>query len=140
MDLLSLLKSTSCYVNRPLPVDRVFDSIIPFCVVLTLLIMMSLLSCGPSRSAESALEIKSDSVFASFEGEVSLQHGYAVYRAYGCILCHGVNGEGGVRNRNSQTAEEIPSLTYTAEGFTKDEFRRKVLEGVSHVAKLDSSG
>lgn len=137
--MFSFLNFASHRVNCPRSVSRVFDSII-FLGVGFILLITSLLSCGPSRSVESVLEIKADSVFVSLDGELPLQRGYEVYRAYGCILCHGLNGEGGVKNRNAQTAELIPSLTYTAEGFTTHEFRQKILHGVSFVAKLDSTG
>lgn len=139
MDLLSLLTHESRQLSRSLPIYRTVDSLIPFLICLTLL-SIPLYSCGKAQSVKSDLQIKTDSIYASLEGELPLQHGYDVYRSYGCVLCHGLNGEGGKKNRNAQTGEEIPSLTYTAEGFTAGEFREKVRGGVSKVAKLDSIG
>lgn len=139
MSMLSFLRNGLLRANRSGKVK--FNKVSGVGLAPCLLILPVLfVSCGPSRLAESPLEIKADSVYASFENESPLQYGYEVYRTYGCILCHGVNGEGGVRNRNAQTAEQIPSLTYVAEGFTEKEFKQKVLRGVSKVAKLDSTG
>lgn len=108
-------------------------------VASTLMSVLTLLSCGQSRSEISTLEITADSIVIAFESEPQIQHGYEIYRSYGCILCHGVNGEGGIRNKNAQTGEEIPSLIYIAEGYTPAEFRRRVIRGVHAVAKLDTA-
>lgn len=107
---------------------------------LFLFLATRLVSCNASNSEPSALEIGADSVLTTLASDPTLHHGYQVYRSYGCVLCHGVNGEGGVKNWNAQTGEEIPSLTYVAEGYTVPEFQKRVLEGVAHVAKLDSTG
>lgn len=109
-------------------------------LLLFLFLMSGIITCNTSRSELSALEVKADSVLAALSSDPVLQHGYQVYRSYGCVLCHGVNGEGGVKNANAQTAELIPGLTYIAEGYTVPEFQKRVLEGVAIVAKLDSTG
>lgn len=105
-----------------------------------ILLIIADISCESTNYAKSDMEIKSDSILTSFAEELEIKRGYQVYRDYGCILCHGVNGEGLVKNRNAQTAEEIPSLTYVAEGFTVGEFHQKVLKGVKKVARLEPSG
>lgn len=105
-----------------------------------ILIALTLISCEAPRSEISALEVKADSIFQALGSEPQIQNGYGVYISYGCILCHGANGEGGVKNKNAQTGEEIPSLTYTAEGYTPEEFKQRTLGGVHTVAKLDTTG
>lgn len=105
-----------------------------------LLIGLLSISCQPSTAPKSQLEIVADSLQSTLSDSPDLLRGYEVYRSYGCILCHGVNGEGGVKNSNAQTAEQIPAMTYVAEGFTVEEFNQKVLKGVSEIAKLDPEG
>lgn len=99
-----------------------------------------LCSCKQSRAPLTNLETQVDSIYRSLADEPQLQHGYEVYRDYGCVLCHGANGMGGVKNINAQTGEEIPAMTYIAEGYTIKEFKARVLKGVSKVARLDSLG
>lgn len=107
---------------------------------LFLFLVTGLISCDSSQPALSTLEVEADSVFIVLASDPVLQHGYQVYLAYGCVLCHGVNGEGGVKNANAQTAELIPALTYIAEGYTVPEFQKRVLKGIANIAKLDSTG
>lgn len=105
------------------------------------LVMGTLLcSCQPSPTPASALEIQTDSIYNSLAPSPELQRGYAIYRDYGCVLCHGANGAGGVKNINAQTGEEMPAMTYIAEGYTVKEFKQRIRKGVATVAKLDSLG
>ena len=97
--------------------------------------------CSESRNKLGAdWEIKSDSTFSSLASSPQLQEGYKVYKKYGCILCHGLNGEKGIKNANAQTGEEIPALTYVAEGYTRDELRQQILKGLKDIPKKDSLG
>ena len=57
----------------------------------------------------------------------------------GCFVCHGNEGSGGVRNRNSLTAEKVPTLTYVSRGYTDQALKEKVLRGSTLVKKLDPS-
>lgn len=86
------------------------------------------------------METAADSIYTSYDNMPEIQTGYTTYREYGCILCHGLNGEGGVKNKNAQTGELIPALTYVAEGYLEREFQVRVLKGVQDVAKLVPSG
>lgn len=108
--------------------------------LLGLLIVILLCSCEPTSIPVSTLELQTDSIYNSLADNAELQRGYAVYRAYGCVLCHGANGTGGVKNINAQTGEEIPAMTYIAEGYTIKEFKARIRKGVAHVARLDSLG
>ncbi len=85
-------------------------------------------------------EVKSDSILLSLASSPKLQEGYKVYKKYGCILCHGINGEKGIRNKNAQTGEEVPALTYVAEGYTRNELRQQILKGLRNIPKKDSLG
>ncbi|MBI4437087.1 MAG: c-type cytochrome [Candidatus Omnitrophica bacterium] len=58
---------------------------------------------------------------------------------YGCIICHGAGGRGGIRNPNAATFQEVPPLVYVAKGFTKEELKEKIRQG-STPARLDPRG
>lgn len=66
-----------------------------------------------------------------------IERGKAVYRKYGCAGCHGPNAEGGVPNPNSKTAEQVPGLKFVAEGYTKAELARMILDGQKEIAPMD---
>ena len=66
--------------------------------------------------------------------------GRIVYTRYGCTACHGDLGTGGFANPNSETDGKVPGVTFVAEGYTKAELRRKVLDGFATVGKKDPNG
>lgn len=105
---------------------------------------MTFLLCGGCSKSKSPTQarrlLEADSIYASLASQPLPQQGYRIYRKYGCILCHGVNGEKGLKNKNAQTGEEIPALTYVAEGYTREELKQQILKGVANVAKKDSLG
>ncbi|MBI4552203.1 MAG: cytochrome c [Candidatus Latescibacteria bacterium] len=69
-----------------------------------------------------------------------VERGRFVYQKYGCAMCHGPDGQGGIKNPNSQTGGEIPKLIYVAEGYTVDELKVQILNGVWEIARSDSLG
>ena len=66
-----------------------------------------------------------------------IERGKAVYKKFGCAGCHGADGQGGVPNPNSKTAEQVPGLKFVAEGYTKDELRKRILDGQREIPVLD---
>lgn len=66
--------------------------------------------------------------------------GRAVYGRYGCTACHGDQGAGGFANANSETDGKVPGVTFVAEGYTKGELRKKILDGLATVGKKDPKG
>ncbi len=58
-----------------------------------------------------------------------IERGKVVYRKYGCAGCHGSDGQGGIPNPNAKTAQQVPGLKFVAEGYTKDELRKRILDG-----------
>ncbi len=66
--------------------------------------------------------------------------GHEVYSRYGCAACHGDLGKGGFANANSETDGKVPGVTFVAEGYTKGELRKKILEGLATVGKKDPKG
>ena len=61
--------------------------------------------------------------------------GQAVYGRYGCAACHGNLGTGGFANPNSETDGKVPGVTFVAEGYTKGELRKKILDGFATVKR-----
>lgn len=68
------------------------------------------------------------------------EKGRQVYVKFYCGVCHGLSGEGKVKNPNAQTGSEVPGLIYVAEGYTRDELRAKIENGVAHIEKADTAG
>jgi len=113
-----------------------------FFEIALLISSISVLNCCSKSRNQGRVdwEIRSDSILSSLASSPQLQEGYKVYKNYGCILCHGVNGEKGVKNANAQTGEEIPALTYVAEGYTQDELKQQILKGLKDIPQKDSLG
>jgi len=70
----------------------------------------------------------------------AIARGRAVYERYGCSACHGADGKGGFANTNAETEGKVPGVTFVAEGFTRAELRRKILDGFATVGKKDPNG
>lgn len=67
-----------------------------------------------------------------------VERGKGVYKKYGCAGCHGADGAGGVPNPNSKTAQQVPGLKFVSEGYTKDELKKRILDGQREIPPLDS--
>ena len=72
--------------------------------------------------------------------DTAVARGRAVYERYGCVACHGSDGKGGFANLNSETEGKVPGVTFVAEGFTRGELRKKILDGFAAVGKKDPNG
>ncbi len=70
----------------------------------------------------------------------SIARGRHVYLRYGCSACHGPEGKGGFANANAETDGKVPAVNYVAEGFTRRELRKKILDGFAPVGKKDPNG
>ncbi|HSP06027.1 MAG TPA: c-type cytochrome [Acidobacteriota bacterium] len=68
-----------------------------------------------------------------------VERGKAVFKKYGCAGCHGKDGGGGVPNPNSKTGQQVPKLIYVAESYTKDEAKKRILNGQHEIYSLDPS-
>lgn len=68
----------------------------------------------------------------------SVERGKAVYRKYGCAGCHGPDGQGGVPNPNAKTAQQVPGLKFVSEGYTKDELKKRILDGQREIPAMDA--
>jgi mono/diheme cytochrome c family protein len=70
----------------------------------------------------------------------AVDRGREVYGRYGCAMCHGADGSGGFANENAETEGKVPGVLYVAEGYTKPELRRLLLDGTPVVGKTDPEG
>ncbi|MBI2842354.1 MAG: c-type cytochrome [Armatimonadetes bacterium] len=68
----------------------------------------------------------------------NVEKGRQAFIRYGCTMCHGPNGRGGIPNPNAAD-KEVPALTYVAEGLFSDEILEKILRG-SIPEKKDPKG
>jgi len=66
-----------------------------------------------------------------------VERGREVFRTYGCVGCHGPEGKGGVPNPNAKTAEQVPALIYVADGYTRGELKKLVVNGQREITPLD---
>ena len=69
-----------------------------------------------------------------------VDRGHAVFRKYGCFQCHGQDGKGGVSNFNAKTAEQVPSLIYVADGYTKAELIAFISRGERNIPRKNPAG
>jgi mono/diheme cytochrome c family protein len=74
------------------------------------------------------------------EADTPQARGRLVYARYGCAMCHGAEGKGGVPNLNAETAGKIPEITRVAEGYTADELRRLILKGNPTIGRANATG
>ncbi len=66
-----------------------------------------------------------------------VDRGRLVFKKYGCAGCHGPDGQGGVPNPNAKTAQQVPGLKFVSEGYTKDELRKRILDGQREIPAMD---
>lgn len=104
------------------------------------LLLSVLLSSGAVR-AQAVVSAKPTPAVAApaAAADPAVARGAGLYRTKGCVMCHGDDAKGGVKNRYSQSLT-IPALERVAEGYTKDELREKIKKGVALVAKADPKG
>lgn len=57
-----------------------------------------------------------------------IKRGEVLFNRVGCVGCHGGKGEGGYVNNNF-VGGKIPSLTFAADGYSKDEMHERIAEG-----------
>lgn len=65
-----------------------------------------------------------------------VKRGEEIYKRVGCITCHNKGGKGGYPNNNA-VGGLVPALQLVADGFSKDELVKKIIEGVAHPASAD---
>lgn len=67
--------------------------------------------------------------------EEAMQRGKLVFEKYGCFVCHGNEGSGGVRNKNSATGGVITALTFTSRAFNDADLKERIIRGPTPIKK-----
>ncbi len=67
----------------------------------------------------------------------TIERGRTAFLKYGCVGCHGPDGKGGVPNPNAMTAQQVPALTYVADGYSKSELKVFISNGQRDIAPLN---
>ncbi|MBI2119762.1 MAG: c-type cytochrome [Elusimicrobia bacterium] len=57
-----------------------------------------------------------------------IKRGEVIFNRVGCVGCHAKEGKGGYPN-NNVSGGEIPSLTFVADGFSKEELKDRLKKG-----------
>ena len=71
--------------------------------------------------------------------EAHILAGWKVYTSKGCVYCHGPGGAGNVKNPNA-VGGLIPSLVKVGSGYTKEELKLKIRQGVQDVGQDNAKG
>ncbi|MDP2645102.1 MAG: DmsE family decaheme c-type cytochrome [Desulfobacterales bacterium] len=106
-------------VNIKTPLERL--SIMALLVILTGFFL-------PGSSAAQAPE------------EFPEDRGKIVFNKYGCFVCHGNEGSGGVKNRNSLAGGKVTALTFISRAFGEAALIEKIVSGSFEVLKADPAG
>jgi mono/diheme cytochrome c family protein len=67
-----------------------------------------------------------------------VERGKAVFKKYGCAGCHGPDGQGGIPNPNAKTDQQVPGLKFVSEGYTREELRKRILDGQREIPAMDA--
>lgn len=76
----------------------------------------------------------------SAQDQQPAERGKLVFEKYGCFVCHGNEGSGGVRNKNSATGGVVTALTYTSRAFKDAALKERIIQGPVPVKKTDPKG
>src|SRR3990167_1606761 len=104
-----------------------FKKFITFSISIALLIIL----VGMTSSRNGATQILDED--AAIRGKL-------VFEKYGCFVCHGNEGSGGVRNKNAATGGLVTALIYTSRAFNDVAFKERIIRGPSPVKKTDPEG
>ncbi|MBI3195073.1 MAG: cytochrome c3 family protein, partial [Ignavibacteriae bacterium] len=74
------------------------------------------------------------------EDSKTVEQGKSVFNKYGCFVCHGNEGSGGVINKNSSTGGLVTALTYTSRAFKDAALKERIIQGPQVVKKADPNG
>jgi len=107
---------------------------------LSLALFAALVVVGGVDARRRASEERSRTSSGAVSLNPQLARGRQVFLKYSCNACHGMNGEGGISNLNSETGGKINGLTKLNETFTTEELVARIQKGVPEVGKEDPTG
>ena len=76
-----------------------------------------------------------ESTSGSVEDRQAAERGKLVFEKYGCFVCHGNEGSGGVKNKNSATGGVVTALTYTSRAHKVGALKERIIQGPVPVKK-----
>jgi cytochrome c553 len=104
---------------------------------LSLALLGALAVVGSVDANRRAQAMKSHQEAAAGALNPQLERGRIVFQKYSCNACHGMAGQGGVKNINAQTGGEVNGLLHVSETYTKEELIEKIRNGVPTVDRAD---
>jgi mono/diheme cytochrome c family protein len=107
---------------------------------LCLALFAALVVVGNVDARRHAEEAKAHAGDAALALNPQLARGRQVFLKYSCNACHGLNGEGGMNNLNSETGGKINGLTKLNETYTTEDLVARIQKGVPEVGKRDPTG
>lgn len=69
----------------------------------------------------------------------SVEAGRKLYYRQGCASCHGIEGQGLVRNPNAKTGEQVPALIHVATDYSRVQLMAQIRKGAKVVDKLNKA-
>ena len=102
-------------------------TLVAFCTSAALLVMLAGFALPRSASR-------------SVDSQQTAEQGKLVFEKYGCFVCHGNEGSGGVRNKNAATGGFVNALTYTSRAFKDADLKERIIRGPTPVKKADPHG
>jgi mono/diheme cytochrome c family protein len=70
----------------------------------------------------------------------AVARGRLVYEHYGCTLCHGPDGKGGLANANALRNAQVPSILEVADTYTPAEVAQVIRFGRPHIDRASEKG
>lgn len=72
--------------------------------------------------------------------DTAVARGRLVYEHYGCTMCHGPDGNGGVPNPNALRNGKVPSIIDVADVYTAAEVAQLIRAGRHNVDRAEATG
>jgi mono/diheme cytochrome c family protein len=73
--------------------------------------------------------------------DTAVARGHVVFNRYGCTLCHGQDGKGGVANKNAlREGGKVPAIIDLADAYKPSEVAQLVRTGRHSVDRADAAG
>jgi mono/diheme cytochrome c family protein len=69
--------------------------------------------------------------------DTAAARGRIVYERYGCTLCHGQEGKGGLKNPNALRNAQVPSILEVADTYTPAEVAQVIRFGRPRIDRAD---
>jgi mono/diheme cytochrome c family protein len=72
--------------------------------------------------------------------DTAVARGHVVFDRYGCTLCHGKDGKGGIANPNALRNAKVPTIVDLADAYKASEVAQLIRTGRHNVDRADVAG